>query len=269
MSRPEADAGAAAGPSPVAPVGPILGVSIHPVTVAQLHAALAAVIDGGQRARVLNVNVHALNLASDLPWLRAFLNEGELVFCDGAGVRLGARLLGYRIPARITYAEWLWQLAAFGAERGDRFFFLGARPGVAETAVARLQARYPRLQVVGTHHGYFDKTAGHPENEAVVAQINAARPHILVVSFGMPLQEQWLQANWARLQVNIGLTGGAALDYASGELRRGPRWMTDNGLEWLARLIIEPQRLWRRYLVGNPRFLWRVFQQRFGQSEQA
>lgn len=245
-----------------AAVGPIVGVRVHPLTVAQLHAALAATIDGGRRARVLNVNVHALNLAQREPWLRAFLNEGEIVFCDGAGVQLGARLLGHAIPERITYADWLWQLAAFGAARGDRFFFLGARPGVAERAAANLRARFPGLQVVGTQHGYFDKAPGHAENEAVVAAINEKRPHVLLVSFGMPLQEQWLQENWARLQVNVALTGGAALDYAAGELRRGPAWMTDNGLEWLARLLIEPRRLWQRYLVGNPLFLWRVLRQR-------
>ena len=80
----------------------------------------------------------------------------------------------------------------------------------------------------------------------------------------MPLQEHWLMENWHRIESNIALTGGAVFDYVSGDLRRAPRWMNENGLEWLGRLVIEPRRLWRRYLVGNPHFLYRVFRQRLG-----
>jgi N-acetylglucosaminyldiphosphoundecaprenol N-acetyl-beta-D-mannosaminyltransferase len=192
------------------------------------------------------------------------LNSAEIVFCDGAGVVLGARILGNHIPQRITYADWTWQLAEFAEPRGFTLFFLGARPGVADKAAANLKARYPDLRIVGTHHGYFDKTPGSAENEAVIEQINTVRPNILIVGFGMPLQERWLMENWDRIDANVALTGGAVFDYVSGELQRAPRWMTDNGLEWLGRLLIEPRRLWRRYLIGNPLFLWRVLKQRLG-----
>ncbi len=127
-----------------------------------------------------------------------------------------------------------------------------------------MQARFPNLQIAGTQHGYFNKGTHSAENEEVLTIINAAAPNILIVGFGMPLQERWCKENWERLNANILLTGGAVFDYASGELRRGPAWMTENGLEWLARLIIEPRRLWRRYILGNPHFLWRVLLQRFG-----
>jgi N-acetylglucosaminyldiphosphoundecaprenol N-acetyl-beta-D-mannosaminyltransferase len=135
---------------------------------------------------------------------------------------------------------------------------------VADKAAACLIERFPDLHIVGIHHGYFDKAPGSPENEAVIQQINDVQPNILVIGFGMPLQEQWLMRNWERIEANVALTGGAVFDYVSGQLRRGPRWMTDHNMEWLARLIIEPRRLWRRYLIGNPLFLWRVLKQRFG-----
>jgi N-acetylglucosaminyldiphosphoundecaprenol N-acetyl-beta-D-mannosaminyltransferase len=80
----------------------------------------------------------------------------------------------------------------------------------------------------------------------------------------MPLQERWLMENWDHIDANVALTGGAVFDYVSGELQRAPRWMTDNGLEWLGRLLIEPRRLWKRYLIGNPLFIWRVLKQRLG-----
>jgi N-acetylglucosaminyldiphosphoundecaprenol N-acetyl-beta-D-mannosaminyltransferase len=85
---------------------------------------------------------------------------------------------------------------------------------------------------------------------------------MLLLGFGMPLQERWLMQNWDCLDVRVALTGGAAFDYISGDLRRGPRFLTDNGFEWLARLFIEPKRLWRRYVIGNPLFLLRVLKQR-------
>ena len=242
----------------------ILGVQVSTVTVPELHAHIATYVWRHRKALVLNVNVNCLNIAYEQPWLRSFLNAADIVFCDGAGVILGARILGYRVPQRITYADWIWQLAEFAEPRGFTFFLLGARPGVAREAAACIQERFPDLCIAGTHHGYFDKTPGSPENEAVIQRINAVRPNILVVSLGMPLQERWLMENWERMEANVALTGGAVLDYVSGRLRRGPRWMTDHGLEWLARWIIEPRRLWKRYLIGNPVFLARVIKQRLG-----
>jgi N-acetylglucosaminyldiphosphoundecaprenol N-acetyl-beta-D-mannosaminyltransferase len=242
----------------------VLGVKVDVLTVEQLLARMQNLIEHRQRAIVANVNVHALNLTCEVEWLRGFFNRAEVVFCDGAGVALGARLLRQTSLRRITYADWMWQVAEFAELRRFTFFFLGAAPGVAEKAATRLRQRFPSLQIVGAHHGYFDKTPASPENISVVQAINTLRPDILLVAFGMPLQERWLNENWGRLEATVALTGGAVFDYISGELQRGPHWMTDNGLEWLFRLMVEPRRLWRRYLIGNPLFLWRVLQQRLG-----
>lgn len=239
---------------------------MDPVTVGELHAEIGDRVRRGEHARILNVNAHCLNLAYEDRELRDLLNDAEIVFCDGAGVMLAARILGRRIPERITYADWMWQLAAFAASEGFSLYFLGARPGIARKAAEQLKKRYPELKISGVHHGYFARTSGSPENEAVIREINAASPDILVLGFGMPLQERWLMENWSRLDARVALTGGAVFDYVSGELRRGPRFLTDNGFEWLARLLVEPGRLWRRYLTGNPLFLSRVLRQRWGRQ---
>ncbi len=210
----------------------------------------------------LSGNVHAFNLCCRHDWLRAYYNAADFVRLDGAGVRLGCRVLGHQPPPRMTWADFAWDLAAYAEPRGFTSFLLGARPGVAEKAATQLRIRFPHLCVVGIHHGYFDKTPGCAENEAVIEQINAVGPDILIVGFGMPLQERWLMENWERIDAHVALTGGAVFDYISGELRRAPWWMTDHGLEWLGRLIIEPGRLWRRYLIGNPLFILRVLRQR-------
>lgn len=244
----------------------ILGVGVDRISADGLRAELLRVVREGERALVMHVNAYCLNLAYRRPWLRETLNGADLVFCDGAGVALAARMLGRPYLQRFTHADEIWRLARFAAEHGLSLYFLGARPGVAEKAADRLRERYPRLEVAGVRDGYFDKSAGSPENEDVVAGINAVRPNILVVGFGMPLQELWLRENWHRLNVDAAITLGAIFDYVSGELRRGPRLLVDNGLESVARLLVEPRRLWRRYVVGNPLFLLRVLGQRLREA---
>jgi len=243
----------------------VLGVGVDPLTVDELHAEIENLVRHGERGLMLNVNAHCLNLCYEDPKLRDFTNGAEVVFCDGVGVMLAARILGKKsIPERITYAEWTWQLADFAAAQGFSLYLLGARPGVAQEAARRLKDRYPDLKIAGVRHGYFDHSAGSAENKAVVDEINAVAPDILLVGLGMPLQDRWLMENWQSLDVRVGLTGGAVFDYVSGRLRRGPHLLTDNGFEWLARLLLEPRRLWRRYLIGNPLFLLRVLRQRLG-----
>ena len=242
----------------------ILGVLVTAITIPELHERLRYHIERGQKALVLHANVHCLNIAREQDWYRAFLNRADIVFCDGVGVQLAARILGHRIPQRITYADWMWQLGRLAERNGYSLFFLGGRPGVADSAARHLVRRFPRLRILGSHHGYFDKSMDSTENQAVVAKINALKPDILVVGLGMPLQEKWLKENWESAEASVALTGGAVFDYVSGRLRRAPKWMTEAGLEWLGRLLIEPRRLWRRYLVGNPKFFWRVIRQRMG-----
>jgi N-acetylglucosaminyldiphosphoundecaprenol N-acetyl-beta-D-mannosaminyltransferase len=239
----------------------VLGVGVDRLSVEELHAEVAR-LARRRGGTVLNVNAHCLNLCYRDEGLRRFFAGADVVFCDGAGVRLAARVLGGSLPERITYADWLPRLATLAEERDFSLFFLGARPGLAAEAARRLRESHPKLRIAGVRHGFFDHRFGSPENGAVVAEINAASPDILLVGLGMPLQERWLMENLRGLDVGVALTGGAVFDYASGRLRRGPRLLTDNGFEWLARLIVEPRRLWRRYLIGNPLFLARVLAQR-------
>jgi len=234
-----------------------LGLSLHPVDVEEVHSFIAEVVKKGEQALVLNLNIHCVNLASAQPWLRSFLNEAQLVFCDGDGVRWGLRLLGLNPPPKITYDRWIWQLAEFADRRGLRLYFLGARPGVAEEAALKLKSRFPSLQVVGCHHGYFDREG--PENEKVIEKINLLTPDILIMGLGMPVQEKWLCENWKWVRAHVFLTGGAVFDYASGGARRAPPWMIRCHLEWFYRFLQEPRRLFARYFLGIPYFFLRVF----------
>jgi N-acetylglucosaminyldiphosphoundecaprenol N-acetyl-beta-D-mannosaminyltransferase len=241
----------------------ILGVLLDLVTLDEVLAYLEQVVQNGQRALVAHAHVMGLNLAYEQAWFREFLNRADLVYCDGMGVRLGGRILGHTVPQRFTLADWMGALAGMACRQHFSLYFLGNPPGVAQRAAEKLRQSYPGLEIVGTHHGHFDKTVASAENQAVLRQINAARPDILLVGMGMPIQERWLLENWASVQANVALTGGAIFEYVSGDLKRGPRWMTDHYLEWLARLCISPRRYTWRYLRDNPLFLYRILHQKY------
>ena len=210
------------------------------------------------------VNIYALNLSYEKKWFRDLLNRLGIIFCDGFGVILASAILGSKISNRNTPPDWILDLSEYCSKNNKTFGLIGARDGVVQRVSSILIKHSQHLNIVFTQHGYFNKTPGHPENEAVITAINAAKPDILLVGFGMPMQEKWIMENFDRLDVKVFLPVGAAFDYISGNIPRAPRWMTDHGLEWLGRLIIEPRRLWKRYLIGIPLFFWRVLKQRLG-----
>lgn len=237
----------------------LLGVRIDSLPLEETLATMQRAVANQQRAILAYINVYAMNTAVEQPRFRRFLNEETtLNFCDGQGVRLGAMLAGEQIDYRYTPPDWIDDLCALCVEHDYSMYFLGAKQGVTAKAAAILQARHPGLRIVGTHHGYFDKAPGSAGTQEIVEHINAANPDLLLLGFGMPSQEYWLAENWGALHATVAMPVGAMFDYVTGNVYRAPRWITDNGLEWLSRLFVEPRRLWRRYLVGNPLFIWRV-----------
>lgn len=238
----------------------VLGVGVAPIDEPRLLDAVNSALATRRGSLFAYVNVNAINLASDLPWFRDFLNSAECAYCDGEGVRFGAGILGRPLPARIALTYFFWEICAEAARREYSIFLLGSHDHILSQAVNRIHARYPGLRIAGTHHGYFAKEGA--ASEAVVARVNAAKPDLLFVGFGMPLQEGWLQRYRSSLEAGAVFPCGSMIDYASGLKRIAPGWMRSNGLEWLYRLFQEPGRLWKRYIVGNPLFLFRVIRQR-------
>ncbi|MGI8411729.1 MAG: WecB/TagA/CpsF family glycosyltransferase [Solirubrobacteraceae bacterium] len=206
--------------------------------------------------RVMYVNAHVVNQSRTTPGLSQALRRADVVYCDGYGVRLAARVLGLPVPHRMTGADWIWALATLCERSGQPIYLLGSEPPIAREAAARLRTAYPKLDVVGAHHGYFDLDS--PHNDRVIEDINAHAPRIVLVGMGTPKQELWVDRYAERLDGAVVWTVGALFDFVSGHIPRAPHWLADNGLEWIFRLAIEPTRMWRRYLIGNPIFLSRV-----------
>ena len=237
----------------------LIGIRIDILDVNQLISYLISCVTEHNKIIISYANVHAIDIAYKDNLFRNILNSSAIVFCDGFGVKWATRLIYKKELHRFTPPDWFPILAKECSKIGMSMFFLGGRPGVAEKAASKLTSEYPGLRILGSHHGYFDKNHTSVENLEVLKEVNFMQPDILVVGFGMPAQEKWIYENLEELDIKVALSVGALFDYLAGEVYRVPRWMTDHGLEWLGRLIIEPGRLWRRYILGNPLFVWRLF----------
>jgi N-acetylglucosaminyldiphosphoundecaprenol N-acetyl-beta-D-mannosaminyltransferase len=233
---------------------------VHALDLPSLLTRLDGMIASGGRFTVGYANVHTVNQALEHADVAEFMRQADVVYCDGNGVRLAAALLGDQLPRRMTGADWIWDLARHCAERGHRLYWIGGAEGVTERAAAALQRAEPGLDVAGTWHGFFDKTGD--GSEEVVRHVNASEPHVVLVGMGTPVQERWITRYRDAIDAPVVWALGATADFVSGELDRGPALLYDHGLEWLARLTVDPRRLWQRYLIGNTTFVARVLSER-------
>ncbi|MGB7437796.1 MAG: WecB/TagA/CpsF family glycosyltransferase [Candidatus Acidiferrum sp.] len=228
----------------------LLGLPLQALTPQDLVSLTAQAVDGNERRIIANHNLHSFYIYHHDAKMRRFFDQADYIHVDGMAIIALAQLL--RVPLRrehrATYIDLLPKVFEAAAERGWRIFYLGFKPGVADRALRKLLKRFPGLQM-RTRHGHFNADRTSLENATVLAEINAYAPHILMVGMGMPRQENWVADNWTELNCNAAYCCGAALDYVAGEIPTPPRWLGQLGLEWLYRLLAEPKRLWRRYLL--------------------
>jgi N-acetylglucosaminyldiphosphoundecaprenol N-acetyl-beta-D-mannosaminyltransferase len=221
--------------------------------------AIGNLVDREEGGVVFTPNVdHVVLAETDLGFRRAY-ELANLVLVDGTPVFWASRLLGTPLPQKVSGSDLLRPLASLAAARRWRVFLLGGAPGVAERVADRLQRTFG-VDVVGVAAPAVDPLGRAQDEAALLERIRCAAPHLLFVAFGTPKQELWIGrvAGGVRPTVCVGV--GAAFDFIAGTARRSPAWMSHAGLEWLFRLAANPRRLWRRYLVRDPRFLLIVLQ---------
>lgn len=241
----------------------ILGCDVDAVTMDQaLSWCLEACRVPGHapgRARILlTANASHLVMLQDDPAFRAACEAADLVTADGVSLVWASRMLGRPVPERVTGIDLFARLLACAPQQGLRIFLLGATPAVLERLVARCRRDHPGLVLAGWRDGYF----GPAEHEAVVRQVAESGPDILFVGMPSPFKDIWCERYRDALGVRLIIGVGGAFDVLAGTVARAPGWMQRAGLEWAWRLMLEPRRLWRRYLIGNSRFVWLVMKSR-------
>lgn len=233
---------------------------VHGVPVANvtMQAAIAEVLDAAHSSQPLSVyfaNADCVNIAATNSDYMETLNEaGVRVFADGIGMKFASWVSGQPIVDNVNGTDMFPLLCEQAAQSGARLFLLGAADGVAARAAKRMEARYPGLRIVGTHNGFF----GHEDCPEVLERINEAQPDILLVALGAPRQELFIRRHRAALRASVCMAVGGLFDFYSGDKERAPKLLRTLGLEWAWRMGLEPGRLWRRYVLGNPLFLARV-----------
>jgi beta-1,4-glucosyltransferase len=201
------------------------------------------------------INAHSINLSLSNPAFHRTLNQADTLFADGSGIRMAAKTAGYSVKENTNGTDMLPHLCQACEQQGKSIYLLGAKPGTAQKAAANLQVTYPNLKIAGVQHGYMPKD----QIEDQIAQINASGCHVLLVAMGSPIQESWLVENQAKLRCQTALAVGGLFDFYSGQIKRSPVWIRELGLEWVWRLMQEPLKKFKRYVIGTPLFLFHVF----------
>lgn len=236
----------------------ILGVEIDNVTMAQAIERIEQGLYSNRSTQVAFVNAACLNIACRDSDYKRMLSAADFVFPDGIGLKLAGNLLSRPIRQNVNGTDLFPCLCRVLCRHHHSVFLLGAEPGVVDRVRQRVRREFPGLQIVGAHHGFF----GPSEDATVVDQIVASGADVLLVAMGVPGQDMWIQRHLQETGVVLALGVGGLFDFIGGKIPRAPVWMRDLGMEWVYRLVQEPMRMWKRYLLGNFLFLGRVLTER-------
>jgi N-acetylglucosaminyldiphosphoundecaprenol N-acetyl-beta-D-mannosaminyltransferase len=241
----------------------ILGVGVSVINMEDAIRQCDELIRSNGRGYVCATDVHSVTEAHSDPAFRRILNRSFLTTPDGMPLVWIGRLRGHTKMRRVYGPDLLLEMCQFSVPRGYRHFFYGGKPGIADQLSDRLTALFPGLRVAGTYTPPFRHLTAVDE-EQLTALVERTKPDVFWVGLGSPKQERFMAQYCGKLECRLMVGVGAAFDFHSGALKEAPRWMRNSGFQWLHRLIQEPRRLWRRYFICIPEFLWNVGLQSVG-----
>jgi N-acetylglucosaminyldiphosphoundecaprenol N-acetyl-beta-D-mannosaminyltransferase len=228
----------------------LLGVGVDRVSHDDVLERVRGFVENGVPRRIVTVNLDYLRMAREDEGFRGVLNTADLAIADGMPLVWASRLSGKPLPHRIAGQDLFDSICRAGGECHWSVFLLGAAPGVAATAGAVMEARYPGLRISGAYSppvGAFDAV----EEQRIRTMIRNAHPDVLFVALGAPKQDLWIRDSIANVGVPVAVGVGCSFDVVAGNVLRAPAWMQRTGLEWAFRLMQEPRRLWKRYILGD------------------
>ena len=221
-------------------------------------------LTGTSPAYIVTPNAQHINNLQHDSLFQKIYRRAFLVVPDGISILWAAKFLKTPLKGKVSGINLFEKLCERGASAPLRMFLLGGCPQAAERAAKILEQRYLGLNIVGTYCPPYGFENDPSELELINQEISSAAPNILFVGLGSPKQEKWVYANYQQLKVPVSIGIGISFEFVAGMVQRAPVWMQKSGLEWLFRLIVEPKRLWRRYVIGNPLFIYLVLRQKIG-----
>lgn len=242
----------------------LLGIPIDNITMAEAVDTILKWVDEEESRQICFVNADCANIAYTDDTYRRVLRNGDLSLADGIGLKLAGKILGQDIKQNVNGTDLFPLLCQALSGHPAGLFLLGARDGVASGVADWLRCNFPQVRVCGWQHGYFG-----PEDEReVIERIKNSGARVLLVAFGAPRQDVWIAQHLRQTGVRVAMGVGGLFDFYSGRVSRAPEWVREIGMEWMYRLVQEPGRLWRRYLLGNGLFLWRVLRERLSRGDE-
>ena len=233
----------------------LLGLSFDAVTMETAVARCIELCHGPRTSNtIITANASHLCMMRRDPELAQACRAGQLIVADGMSVVWALRASGQPAPERVAGVDLMALLLARAAQHRLRVYFLGAKREVVSTLVERTKAQHPTLEIAGFRDGYF----GQDDHLGIVGEIRASGAHILFVGMPTPFKETWCERHRHRLEVPVIVGVGGSFDVLAGFIKRAPRWIQSLGLEWFWRLLMEPRKLWKRYLTNNSEFIWRA-----------
>lgn len=204
-----------------------------------------------EKKKYFAVNTDCYNIAvKDQEYQQILLDSRNEIYVDGAGILMGQKITNSKIAEeRIATTDLFVNLLEKSS--GHTFYLLGGSHGTAEKVIANMQNKYPNAKFVGSHHGYFEKK----NSGDVIEEINKRNPDILLIGFGCPIQEKWVTKYFDEINAINFITCGGLFDYYGENVIRAPKWMQKLSMEWFFRFLQEPKRLFKRYFIGNTKFL--------------
>ena len=244
----------------------IAGIRVDSFTMAEALAKIEDLVRGRKPSYVVTPNADVVvTLHRDAEFRRIY--EGAaLVLPDGMTLIWAGLFLGTPFKEKVSGSDLFVEACRRAAEKGWRVFFFGARPGVAKKAAQTLSEMMPGLNVTGTYSPSFGFEKSEEENKRIIEMIRQSKPDIVFVGLGSPKQEKWMDRYKDIIGAPVYVSVGISFDYVAGTVKRAPRWMQRAGLEWSWRLLMEPKRLWKRYLVQDPMFFWLVLKKKWAQK---
>lgn len=240
----------------------LLGVNIDNVSFEEAISSVEEMILRQVPSYVLTPNIDHLVKVQKDPVFHAIYEKAALVIADGVPLLWAARFLGTPLKEKISGSDLFPKLCEKAAQKGWRVFFVGGREGAATRAAEILKTRFPALKVAGTCCPPFGFEKDENENEKILALIREAKPDIVFVGLGAPKQEKWIGRFKDAYGAPVSIGIGVSFEFVAGMVKRAPVWMQKAGLEWFWRLMMEPGRLWKRYLIDDMQFFWLVLLQK-------
>lgn len=239
----------------------IFNIRIDALTLNEFVEYIYANLLNGNKIVQNGINSFSINeLIKDKRLIQSF-NNSELINIDGMSMVWALRFLGHSVPERVSCPDLAERILKLSEENQLRVYFLGSSQQNLQLAINNIATSFPKLIIAGFRNGYFNTC----EEKLIIDEINASKPHILLLGMPTPKKELFMENYKHQLAIKYSLGVGGLFDIFSGKTKRAPKWMQKNGLEWIYRLFQEPRRLWKRYLFGNSKFIYLVLKEKIKQ----